>query len=144
MLVKRRPPQLYVFVENNYRHEHAMITKLYIVVHILYDRHLYKCILWAFCACLKEALGCTHPTNCGRHCILYNKCSNSGNVATGKEYDHVPTSPDYPRGGRSETGWNLEGWASGMTWPACKHVSCHIAGMLALSCWKRKLFQTVW
>ena len=45
MLIKRRPPQLYVFVENNYEHEHVMITRLYIVVHILYDRNLYESIL---------------------------------------------------------------------------------------------------
>ena len=36
-----------------------MITKLYIVSHILYDRHLYEYILWAFCACFKEAWSCT-------------------------------------------------------------------------------------
>ena len=54
MLIKRRPPQLYVFVENNYRHEHVRITKLhehvritklYVEVHTLYDRQLYECIL---------------------------------------------------------------------------------------------------
>ena len=36
MLIKRRPSQVYAFVDNNYIHEHVMITKLYIVVHILY------------------------------------------------------------------------------------------------------------
>ena len=45
MLIKRRPPQIYAFVKINYRHEHVMITKLYIVARILYDRHLYECIL---------------------------------------------------------------------------------------------------
>ena len=39
MLIKRSPPQFTGFVENKYRHEHVMITKLYIVSHILYDRH---------------------------------------------------------------------------------------------------------
>ena len=72
MLIKRRPPKLYGFVEYNYRHEHVIITKLYIVVDILYDRHLYDFILWAFCACSKEAFGCTHPTPCGMHCPLLN------------------------------------------------------------------------
>ena len=43
MLIKR-PPLVYTFVDNNYIHEHVMITKLYIVVHILYDRHLYESI----------------------------------------------------------------------------------------------------
>ena len=28
-------------------------------------------------------------------------------MATGKRYDNVPTSPDYPRGGRSEMDWDL-------------------------------------
>ena len=38
-----------------------MITNLYIISHILYDRHLYECILCAFCACLKEGWGCMPP-----------------------------------------------------------------------------------
>ena len=38
-----------------------MIINLYIVSHVLYDRHLYKCILWGFYTCLKEAWGCTPP-----------------------------------------------------------------------------------
>ena len=45
MLIKRRPPQVYAFVDNNYIHEHVMIAKLYIVIHILYDPHLYESIL---------------------------------------------------------------------------------------------------
>ena len=45
MLIKRRPPQFNGFVENKYRHEHVIITKLYIVSHILYDRHFYEYIL---------------------------------------------------------------------------------------------------
>ena len=39
---------------------------------------------------------------------------------SGKGYNHVPTSPDYPRGGLSEMDWDLGGWSRGMTWPACK------------------------
>ena len=31
MLIKRRPPQFTGFVENKYRHEHVMITKLYLL-----------------------------------------------------------------------------------------------------------------
>ena len=34
---------------------YVMITNLYIVSHILYDRHLYNYILWAFCAWSEEA-----------------------------------------------------------------------------------------
>ena len=74
-------------------------------------------------------------------CIAYI-VFQSGNLAAGKGYDYVSTRPDYPRGVRSEMDLDLGGWSRGMTWPACKHVPCHIAGMLALSCWKRKLFQT--
>ena len=56
--------------------------------------------------------------------------------------DQVPISQDNPKGGRSEMDWDLGGWSMGMTWPACKHVPCYIAGMLALSCQNRKLFET--
>ena len=60
---KKKTTPIHWFVENKYRH--VMIINLYIVSHamscILYDRHLYECILWGFCACLKEAWGCTQP-----------------------------------------------------------------------------------
>ena len=36
-----------------------MIKIVYIASHILYEHHLYGCILWGFCAGLKEACGCT-------------------------------------------------------------------------------------
>ena len=67
-------------------------TKLYIVVHILYDFHLYECILLAFCACSKEAWGCTTPplVECIAYCST-SWCSNPGNLAVWKAYDHVPT-----------------------------------------------------
>ena len=42
---KKKATQLTSSVENKYKHEHVMITKLYIVSHILYDRHLYEYIL---------------------------------------------------------------------------------------------------
>ena len=41
-------------------------------------------------------------------------------MAAGKGYNHVPTSPDYPRGGRSELDWDLGGWFGSMAWPAYK------------------------
>ena len=41
-------------------------------------------------------------------------------MAVGKGYDHVPTSPNYPRGGRSEMDRDLGGWSRGLTKPACK------------------------
>ena len=31
-----------ILIENNSRHEHVIITKVYIVVHILNGRHLYE------------------------------------------------------------------------------------------------------
>ena len=51
-------------------------------------------------------------------------------MATGKGYDHVPTSPDYLRGDRSEMALDLGGWSRGNTWPACKQVPC--AGIVLL------------
>ena len=42
---RKKATQFTCFVENKYRHEHVMITKVYIVSHILYNRHLYECIL---------------------------------------------------------------------------------------------------
>ena len=44
-----------------YRHEYVMIINLYILSHILYDRHLYECILWDYCAYLKEVWDFTQP-----------------------------------------------------------------------------------
>ena len=41
---KKKAIQFTGFVENKYRHEHIMITKLYTVSHIWYNRHLYECI----------------------------------------------------------------------------------------------------
>ena len=93
--------------------------------------------LWAFCTCLKEAWGCTPPPFGMRcHCST-SWCSNTGNVAAGKGYDHVPTWLQYPRDGRS-IGIPV---ATDMT--SLQTVPCHIASMVALSCWKRKLFPTV-
>ena len=51
-------------------------------------------------------------------CIVYcstSWCSNPGNAVSRKGYDHVPTSPDYPRGGPLEMDWDLGGWSRGMT-----------------------------
>ena len=144
MLIKRRPSQFTGFVENKYRHEHIMIINLYILSQILYDRNLYECILWGFCACLKEAWGC-NPTSRGihYHCST-SQCSNLGNVAAGKGYDHVIACLEYPRGGQMEMDRDPEGHSRGDDMTSLQTVPCHIAGMLALSCWKRKLFPTVW
>ena len=62
MLIKRRPLQLYVFVENNYRPEHVVIAKLYIVVYILNGRQLRECILLTFAQAQKKVRLCIpHP-----------------------------------------------------------------------------------
>ena len=41
-------------------------------------------------------------------------------MATGKGYDHVPTGPSYPRGGRSAMDQDPEGQSRGMAWPTFK------------------------
>ena len=41
-------------------------------------------------------------------------------MATGKGYDNVSTSPDYPSGGQTELDRGLRGWSRSMAWPACK------------------------
>ena len=85
-----------------------------------------------------------HAHACGMHYhCLTSLCSNSGNVADGMEYNHVSTGLEYPRGGRLEMDWDMEGQSSGYDMTSLQIVSCHIAGMLALSCWKSKLFPTV-
>ena len=53
-------------------------------------------------------IGPTHPL-WNALPIRTSQCSNPGNMVVGKGYDHVPTSPDYPRGGRSEMDWDLGG-----------------------------------
>ena len=70
-------------------------------------------------------------------CIAYYStswCYNVGNVAAGKGYDHVPTSPDYPRSVRSEIDWDMGGWSRGMTRPACKQFLAYsrYAGIVLL------------
>ena len=56
-----------------------------------------------------------------------------------KGSDHVSTSQGYPRGGRSKMDRDPEGQLRDQL----ATVPCHIAGMLALSCRKIKLFSTV-
>ena len=69
MPIKRRPPQFTDFVNNKYRHEHVMITNLYIVSHTLYGCLLYECVVWAFCTCLKEL----YPTPLWNTFSLFNQ-----------------------------------------------------------------------
>ena len=55
-------------------------------------------------------------------------------MTAGQGYDHVPTSQDYPRGGRSEMDCDLEGWPRGMIWPAANSSlsNCRYAGIVLL------------
>ena len=63
------------------------------------------------------------------------------NVAAWKIYHHVPEGLEYARGGRSEIDRDLEGQSRGHDLTSLQTVPCHIADMLALSCWKKNGFQ---
>ena len=52
-----------------------MITKLYIVSHIFYGHHLYEYIIWAFCACFKEAFGYTPPPPLVEYIVIVQPAS---------------------------------------------------------------------
>ena len=87
---------------------------------------------------LKRSLG-LYPTPRGIHChCSTSKCSNSGNVAAGKGYNHVIAVLENPRGSRSEMDRDLEGQSRGYEMNSLQTAPWRIAGMLALSCWKRK------
>ena len=62
-------------------------------------------------------------------------------MAAGKGYDHVSVVLEYPRAGRSEMDRSPEGQSRGHKMTSLQTVPWHIAGMLALSCWKKKCFQ---
>ena len=96
------------FVENKYRRQHVMITNIYIVSHILYDCHHYECILCAFCACLKEAWGCTPLVEC---IVIFQPASVRIQEMwqLGREYNHVPTGLEYTKGGQSGMDWDPQG-----------------------------------
>ena len=144
MLIKRRPPQFTGSAESKYRHENVIIMNFYVASHILYDRHLYECILWGFCTYLKEAWGCTPPPR-GKHCHFSTiMCLNSRNVAAGKGYDHVSAGLEYPSGVQLEMDRDREGLSRGYDLTSLQTVLCHIAGMLALFCSKKKMFPTIW
>ena len=91
---------------------------------------------------LKRSLG-LYPNPLWNTLPLFNQlvCSNSGNMAAGKGYDDVPPGLEYPRGGRSEM--DLERQSRGYDMTSLQTVPRRIAGMLAFSCLKRKLFPTV-
>ena len=58
----------------------------------------------------------------------------------GRDRRHVPAGLEYLRGCRLGMGW--EGQSRGYAMNSLHTVPCHIAGMGALSYWKRKLFPT--
>ena len=60
-------------------------------------------------------------------------------MAAGKGYDHVSVGLEYPRGGLSEIDCDPEGQSRGYDMTSFKTMYCHIAGMLALSCWNSKI-----
>ena len=92
---------------------------------------------------LKNPLGCTHPTPRAMYCLLFDKLVFQSGECGGWEGIRLRTHQSrLSQGGRSEMVWDLGGWSKSMAWPACEHVPCHIAGMLALFCWNRKLCQT--
>ena len=63
------------------------------------------------------------------------QCSNSGNVAAGKGYDHVSDVLEYPRGSLSEMNRDPEGQSRGYEMTSLQTVPWTIARMLALSRW---------
>ena len=94
-MLKKRPPQFTGFVEDIYRHEHVMITNLYIVSHILYDATFINAFFGTYCACLEEAwIYICIPLRC--HCST-SWCSKSGIVAAGRDTSHVPAGLEFPR-----------------------------------------------
>ena len=104
-----------------------MIINLYIESHIWYYYHLYECILQGFCACLKEAWGCTPPL------VEYIAIvQHSGYVAARKGYDHVSAVLEYPRGGRSEMDRDPEGQSRGYEMTSLQTVPRHIADIAGI------------
>ena len=83
---------------------------------------------------LKRSLG-LYPTPRGIHCHWStSEWSKLENVAAGKGYDHVSAVLEYPR----EIDREPEGQSRGYDMTSLQTVPCHIADMLASSCWKRK------
>ena len=64
-------------------------------------------------------------------------------MAAGKGYNPLSAGLEYPKGGPSEMDQDPEGQSRGYDMTSLQTVPCHIAGMLPMSCWKRKLFPTV-
>ena len=87
-----------------------MIIK-YIVCHILYDRNLYECIQWGFCACLKEAWGCT-PIHIVEYIAIVQQKSIQIRKMRQLERD---TGLEYHRGGWSVVDWDQKASQWGMT-----------------------------
>ena len=73
-------------------------------------------------------------------CVVIAK--DSGNVAAGMGYDHVPAGLEYPRDGRSEMDRDPEGQSRWYDMTSLQTVPYHIARMVALTPWKRKVFPT--
>ena len=64
-------------------------------------------------------------------------------MAAGKGYNLVSASLEYLKGGRSKMDRDPEGQSRRHDIASLQIVPCHIAGMVAMSRWKRKLFPAV-
>ena len=63
--------------------------------------------------CMKKPGAVPPPSGMHCHCST-SQCSNSGNVAAGTGYDHVPGGLEHPKGGRTEMEWDPKGQSRGL------------------------------
>ena len=142
MLIKRRPPQFSGFIENECRHEHALLINLLIVSHILYDHHLMN----AFCEASAHAQNkpgvVPHPS--WNALALFNYP-----VLKLKKCDRwVAIQPCICQPRRSQ-GWSIRDWLGPerpfkgvYSWPACEQFL-----VILQVCWNclagREMFLTV-
>ena len=78
------------------------------------------------------------PPTCRMHC----HCSTIRVLwQLGWDTSHVTAGLKYPRGGKLEMDRDLEGQSRGYMYDmtSLQTVPCHIAGMGALSCWKKNV-----
>ena len=61
----------------------------------------------------------------------------------GKDTSHVPNGFEYPKGGRLELDGDSEGQSRGYEITSLQTIPCHIVGMQAFFCLKRKLYLAV-
>ena len=109
---------------NKYRHEHVKITNLYLVLPPYSWMHSMS-LLWNTLPLFNQ---------------LVFKFGKHGS------WEGIPSCTRRPR---ISQGWPIgdgsdpDGQSRGYDITSLQTLPCHIAGMLALSCWKRKLYPTV-